>query len=388
MDQYSPRGTKAAAAGESVVIIIGAGLAGLSTAACLSRLSIPYIIIEREDCSASMWRKKAYDRLHLHLPKHFCELPHLPFPSAYPKYVPKDDYIRYIDDYACHFQISPLYMKRAEQAVYDEDENKWRVTVNDGSEEYRSRFLVVATGENTDPFMPHIEGLGTFSGKVVHSTAYRSGKEYVKKNVLVVGSGNSGMEIALDLANNDANTSIVIKSPIHVQSRRIVHAALVLGKYIPVPLLDLLIRFMSRIVYGNLTNYGISTPKEGPISMRIKYGKYPVIDVGTIDKIKRHEIQVLPAIASIQGNSILFSNGHSYAFDAIVLATGFRRSTTSWIKGDDYLFNEDGLPKPSYPNHWKGKNGLYCVGLARSGVYGIAADAENVANHINKLLLI
>lgn len=203
-------------------IIIGAGPSGIAAAASLSRLSLPYTILEREDCFASLWRKYAYDRLHLHLKKQYCELPHLPFPTGYPDYVPKDQFVRYLEDYVAHFGISPIYRRSVESAVYDGDAGKWRIMARDLSsggamEEYSCRFLVVASGETTNPFVPEVDGLGSFPGKVIHSTQYKSGKEFEDTSVLVVGSGNSGMEISLDLANHGARTSIVARSPVRGQ---------------------------------------------------------------------------------------------------------------------------------------------------------------------------
>ena len=203
---------------EQVAIIVGSGTSGLATAACLSQLSIPYIILEREDCFASLWKKYSYDRLHLHLVKKVCELPHMSFPSSYPTYVPKNMFIQYLDDYVSHFKISPMYQRNVEFAEYNEVSKTWFVKVRNANsgefEEYYAKFLVVATGENSNPYTPEIEGLDTFPGKVIHSTQFKSGKEFHNKNVLVVGSGNSGMEIALDLANHGAKTSIIVRSPV------------------------------------------------------------------------------------------------------------------------------------------------------------------------------
>lgn len=84
-------------------------------------------------------------------------------------------------------------------------------------EMFLGRFLVVATGEATNPYVPEIEGLSSFDGEVLHSTRFKSGVEFKNKNVLVVGSGNSGMEIALDLANHGARTSIIVRSPVNSQ---------------------------------------------------------------------------------------------------------------------------------------------------------------------------
>lgn len=205
---------------EQDVIVVGAGPSGLATAACLNNLSIPNIVLEREDCVASLWKKYSYDRLHLHLAKQFCELPLKPFPSTYPTYVSRDQFLRYLDDYVSHFKISPLYQRKVESAEYDEASKKWIVKArNLGSnsnemEEYSSKCLVVATGETTDAFIPQIEGLKNYVGDVIHTTQYKNGKLYENKNVLVVGAGNSGMEVAFDLSNYGAKTSIAVRSPV------------------------------------------------------------------------------------------------------------------------------------------------------------------------------
>ncbi|KAG2697273.1 hypothetical protein I3843_07G098100 [Carya illinoinensis] len=386
---------------QAVVIIVGAGPSGLATAACLTTQSIPYLLLEREDCFASLWQKYSYDRLHLHLRKQFCQLPHMSFPASFPTYVPKTLFVQYLDDYVSRFKINPLYQRNVVSAEYDDISKRWRVKAtninikasscsgdDDRVEEYTARFLVVATGEATDPYTPdQIEGLDKFTGEVLHSTQFKSGKDFQNKNVLVVGSGNSGLEIAVDLVNHGAKTSIVVRSPVHFLSREMVFLALVLLKHFEVGLVDSMMVMLSKLVYGDLSKYGIRRPEEGPFYMKAKCGKYPAIDVGAYKKIKSGEIQVLTAeIASTSGNNIQFKNGSSHTFDTIVFCTGFKRSTNSWLKGDDYLLSEEGLPKPRYPNHWKGKNGLYCVGLSRTGLYGASADAQNIADDIKSLL--
>lgn len=92
--------------GDQLTIIVGAGPSGLSTAACLNKLSLPYILLEREDCFASVWKKYSYDRLHLHLAKQFCELPFMQFPEAYPTYVSRNEFLRYfLSFFFFYFQL-------------------------------------------------------------------------------------------------------------------------------------------------------------------------------------------------------------------------------------------------------------------------------------------
>ncbi|PRQ40775.1 putative indole-3-pyruvate monooxygenase [Rosa chinensis] len=368
---------------EVEVVIVGAGPAGLATSACLNRLNISNVVLEREDCYASLWKNRTYDRLKLHLAKQFCELPYMPFPKNAPTYVPRKEFIQYLDTYVSTFKINPLYHRSVKAAFYDEDVEKWSVLVNNTKqgvqESYYGKSLVVATGENSEGYFPQTKGLGSFKGEIIHSSEYGNGKKYRGKNVLVVGGGNSGMEIAYDLLNFSANVSIVVRTPI-------VFIGMVLLKYLPVKVVDAIVMFLIKWKFGNLSKYGVQIPKMGPFYLKEAKGRSPIIDVGTIEKIKSGEIQVLPSITSIEGNEIRFENGYLKCYDAIVFATGYKSTVLKWLKGENNLFNDNGMPKKSFPNHWKSQNGLYCVGFSRRGLFGISQDAQNITNDINSSL--
>ncbi|KAM0940579.1 putative indole-3-pyruvate monooxygenase [Dioscorea sansibarensis] len=372
------------------VVIVGAGPAGLAVAACLNRFSIPNIIFEKEDCIASLWKKKSYDRLKLHLAKDFCSLPLMPHSKTTPTFIPKDQFIQYLDHYANHFMINPVFCTEVESAkcVINERSHKWvimtRNKITSEVHEHMSDFLIVATGENSEGITPEVAGLESFAGEVVHSSEYKSGTGFEGKRVLVVGSGNSGMEIAYDLSNFGAMTSISIRSPFHVMSKEMIYLGMVLVKYLPVKVVDALLVMLTRLKYGDLSKYGIVRPKDGPLTIKISTGKSAVIDVGTVHKIKTREIKVVKGLLSVSGNEVLFTDGKSYHFDAIVFATGYKSTANTWLKDGGCLLNEEGLPKQSFPKHWKGMNGVYCAGLARRGLDGVSMDAQNIANDINE----
>ncbi|XP_076915802.1 putative indole-3-pyruvate monooxygenase YUCCA10 [Bidens hawaiensis] len=340
---------------ETVVVIVGAGPAGIATSACLNLLSIPNIVLEKEDCYASLWQKKAYDRLKIHLAKNFCQLPHTAFPLSVPTFVPKNM-----------------------------TEQKWVITAKNRVlglvEEYVGEFLVVATCENSEGAIPNIYGLDNFKGLVIHSSEYENGKKFGDEKVLVVGAGNSGMEITYDLCNWGAQTSII-----HVFTKELVQLGMYLLKYIPCTFVDKTVLALSKFFYGDLYRYGIQRPCKRPFWLKKDTGRSHVIDVGTISKIKSREIEVMPAIKNIQDDHIKFTSGQERQYDAIVFATGFKSTVHKWLKDDGGLFNEKGMPKHKGPNHWKGEHGLYCVGFANAGLFGISNDAKNIANDIFQL---
>ncbi|KAH6758149.1 Flavin-binding monooxygenase family protein [Perilla frutescens var. frutescens] len=375
---------------KTTVVIVGAGPAGLATSACLNQKNIPNIVLEREDCAASLWRKRAYDRLKLHLAKEFCELPHMPFPPNAPTFVPKNVFVEYLDEYSSRFQISPLYHCIVVSATFDQGEDNWVIVAQDArsgtTEKWVAKFLVVATGENSEGSIPSILGLDSYKGEVLHSNGYDNGERFKEREVLVVGSGNSGMEIAFDLSNWGARTSIVIRSPVHILSENMVRLGMKLLAYLPVNVVDNLVIMLADMKHGNLSSYGIQRPKMGPFFLKKETGRSAVIDVGTVGKIRAGEIKVFPSIEMINGNQVEFSNGRSGNFDAIVFSTGYSSTVRRWLKDDGGLFGEDGMPMKKAKHHWKGENGLYCAGFARSGLFGISKDAKAIAQDINSIL--
>ncbi|XP_047087764.1 probable indole-3-pyruvate monooxygenase YUCCA10 [Lolium rigidum] len=373
-----------------VVLIVGAGPAGLATAACLTQLSIPYVIIEREDCSASLWRNRAYDRLKLHLAKEFCELPHMSYPADAPTYIPKALFVKYVDDYIECFNIQPKYLTSVESSTYDSEKKVWSIVAHDMAEckriNFTAKFLVVATGENSAENIPVIPGLQNFPGETIHSSRYKSGKSFSGKSVLVIGSGNSGMEIAYDLATHGVNTSIVVRSPIHVMTKELIRLGMTLAHHLPLNLVDKLLVTGAKFMFGDLSRHGITMPNMGPMMLKSKTGRSAVIDVGTVGLIKNGIIQVQGSISKIMGNTVKFQSGDEISFDAIVFATGYKSTANMWLKNGESMLNDNGLPTKEYPNHWKGENGLYCAGLARRGLAGITADAKNIANDIKSMI--
>lgn len=197
-------------------IVVGAGPSGLAVSACLADAGVPVTVLEKSDCVASLWRHRTYDRLKLHLPKKFCELPLMGFPKELPKYPSKERFVAYMEAYAASFAIQPRFGTEVLNAEFDSTVGGWRVRTR--GEELVSRWLVVATGENAEPVMPDTS-TAVFGGRVIHTCDYKSGADFEGQKVLVVGCGNSGMEVSLDLCRHDARPYMVVRNTVSQLSR-------------------------------------------------------------------------------------------------------------------------------------------------------------------------
>ncbi|KAE8806768.1 putative indole-3-pyruvate monooxygenase YUCCA4 [Hordeum vulgare] len=353
----------------SGALIVGAGPSGLAAAACLAARGVPATVLERSDSLAFTWRHRMYDRLALHLPKHFCELPLLPFPAEYPTYPCKDQFVAYMEAYAAAAGVAPRFGASVEEAAFDASVGAWAVRLA-GGEVLMTRWLVVATGENAEPHVPDFPGMRQFAGRVLHTCDYKCGEEFAGEKVLVVGCGNSGMEV-----------HVLPKEMLGVSTFGI---AMALLKWLPVQLVDRFILAAARLTLGNTSQLGLRRPKTGPIELKNLTGRTPVLDVGTLDHIKSGKIKVVGAVKEVTRRGARLADGkEEEQFDAIILATGYRSNVPSWLKDGGDVFTREGTPKTPFPDGWKGRNGLYTVGFSQRGLLGASSDALCVARDIH-----
>ncbi|XP_026661133.1 indole-3-pyruvate monooxygenase YUCCA2-like [Phoenix dactylifera] len=374
-------------------VIVGAGPSGLAVAACLKEKGVPSVVLERSHCIASLWQLKTYDRLHLHLPKQYCELPLMAFPSYFPTYPTKEQFVAYLEAYASRFDIRPVFDRMVVSAEYDERIRLWRVRTRgaeeEGVEEYVTRWLVAATGENAEAVVPDIDGMEDFNGTIMHTSLYKRGDMFEGKKVLVVGCGNSGMEVCLDLCNHNALPYIVARDSVHILPREMLGwstfgLSMWLLKWLPMRTVDSFLLLASRLMLGDTARFGLRRPRLGPLELKSLSGKTPVLDVGTLAKIKSGDVKVRPAIKRLTGRGAEFVDGRLEDFDAIVLATGYKSNVPSWLKEREFFSEKDGLPRKPFPNGWKGKQGLYAVGFTRRGLMGASMDARRIAHDIEQ----
>ena len=317
---------------EPTTLIIGAGPAGLAVAGRLRQAGVPFEVIEKSGCVGNAWHEH-YDRLQLHTVKELSHLPGLPFPSHYPRYVPRRLLADYYRDYAAHFAIAPRFGQEA--TAVTRDRAGWKTSTAEGLE-LRSRHVVIATGGNRLPHRPSFADERSFSGPIIHSRSYRNAEPFAGKRVLVVGLGNTGAEIALDLCDRGVEAAVSVRGPVNIVPRDVLGrptqlTALALAK-LPARLGDLIGVLLRRLTVGDLTRYGLRTPDIPPAAQLRLYGRTPVIDLGTLARIKEGRIRVYPAIDRFVPDGVRFADGRQAPFDAVILATGYRPGVADLLR--------------------------------------------------------
>jgi cation diffusion facilitator CzcD-associated flavoprotein CzcO len=369
---------------ESDTIIVGAGPAGLAAGAELRRAGIPFVMLERAERVGESWHHH-YDRLHLHTPKRHSALPHLPFPRQYPTYPSRRQVIDYLEDYAKVFELRPEFGHEVQRCVRGDD-GMWEVRTN--ADIYRARHLVIATGWIREPNVPRWSGMETFPGPVVHTRDYVNGEPFRGSRVLVVGFGNSGAEVALDLVEHGARCAIAVRGKVNVIPRDLLGIPIIvfalLWRPFPARLADAMNALTLRLAVGSLAALGLEKRHDGPFTQIAESRQIPVIDVGTLARIRAGEIAVRRGVQSFEDALVRFTDGTSGRFDAVVLATGFTTGLSRILT--DYTAVLDAQGSPRAHGREAGVPGLYFTGFdpGRAGLLRqIGIEARQIARAIS-----
>lgn len=356
-------------------LIIGAGPAGLAMAGRFSAADIPYEILEQSDRVAVAWHNH-YDRLHLHTVKQLSALPHMDFPDEYPTYVSRVQLVEYFENYIEKFNISPHF--NSEVKNIERKDDSWVVTTQNDKTIHADN-VIIATGVNRNMNIPEWEGKKEFVGSIVHSRQYKNPKIYKGKKVLVIGMGNTGAEIALDLSEHNVETHIAVRGevgliPRDVNGQPVQLTAKKLDK-LPFGLGDWLGTQIRKVIIGDMSKYGLRVSKMHPAAQLKETGKTPVIDIGTVKAIKQGKIKVHLGIQEFTNAGVVFTNGHEESFDAVILATGYKADVQEYLKATEGLLDQNNLPKEKIG---KGeRSGLYFLGYDNyklGGIFGTIRD--------------
>ncbi len=367
----------------SQTIVVGAGPAGLAVGACLKHAGIPCMMLEQSDRVGSAWHRH-YDRLHLHTDKRNSGLPFLPFPKEYPKYPSRSQVIAYLESYAQQFQLDIKFHQQVTSAHYEDA--LWEVPTQNNL--YHSKNLVVATGYTREPFLPTWPGQGSFKGVLMHSSQYKNGEPFRGKKVLVVGFGNSGGEIAIDLWEQGAQVGLSVRGAVNVIPRDLLGIPIlsigILQSKLPASVADAINAPILRLTIGDITRYGLRKLPYGPITQIRRDARIPLIDVGTLKLIKSGEITVYEGIKEFTEDGVIFTDEKQAQFDAVILATGYRPQVNEILNGiSAAVYDENG--KPFSSGCETGLPGLYFCGyyVAPTGMFReIGIEARQISASI------
>jgi putative flavoprotein involved in K+ transport len=308
------------------VIVIGAGPAGLAAAAVLKDAGIPALVVEKTHDVAASWRRH-YDRLHLHTVRWLSNLPGYRFSASHGRWVSRDGVIRYLEGYVRHHALDVRTGVEVRGLERDEAADEWVLATPAG--ELRARYVVVATGYNHTPVLPDWPGRDGFEGKLIHGQDYRNPEPYRGKDVLVVGSGNTGAEIAVDLVEGGAErVRIAVRTPPAISLREAngmpSQVTGLLLRHLPLPIADRLAAGSARMIIGDLSEYGLP-PAPKPITRAVKEDVIPILDVGLVKMVKERRVEVVAGVTGFDGPDVLLADGSRVQPDAVIACAGYAR---------------------------------------------------------------
>ena len=336
-------------------LIIGAGQAGLATAYHLKNTGLKFLLLEAREKPQGSW-PTYYPSLKLFSPAGFSSLPGFPFPGSKDRYPSRDEVSQYLQDYAQHFQFP---IQTGSKVVRVKPAAEGFQVLTQGGETLHARSVVVASGPFNRPHLPTFPGQEQFTGHILHSSQYQRWESLAGKRVVVVGAGNSAVQIACELAQH-ATVTLATRESIRFAPQTV----LGLDFHHYLSLID-------RLPLGHLLSLGNS-------SLVFDTGKYrQVIEAGTPDQ--------RPVFRAFSPSGVQWADGNTEQIDAVIFATGF-------LPNLPFLEGTGALDVQGRPVQKHGVSltvlGLYFVGLSgqrtlsSASLRGVGRDAQVVTRHL------
>ena len=324
-------------------VVAGAGPAGLAAAAMLSKRGFEVLVLERADAVGARWRTR-YEPLRLNTARAFSTLPGYRIPRRYGRYPRRDDFLAYLERYAQHHRLRVRFGTALERVDREED-GSWGLETSAGS--LLARYVVVATGYDAVPKLPEIPGAGHYSGELLHASDFRDTKPYRGREVLIVGAGNTGVDIAGHLIAAGAQVSLALRTPPNIFPREwlgmpLQAAAIALDR-LPAKVGDTGGFLLQRLIFGNLTRYGIPRAPEG---FQTKFRRTLVgaaVDDGFVAALKSGRTRIVAPLERFEGAEVVLVDGSRLRPHAVICATGYHRGLEA-IVGHLGVLRPDGIP--------------------------------------------
>ena len=314
------------------VCVIGAGISGLTSVKALAERGIDFDAFEIGSSIGGNWRYEndngrsaAYASLHVDTSKGRFAFSDHPMPKAWPAYLHHSQVLTYLEGYAERFGLVDQITFRTEVVCVRPVEHLWDVTIRDldsGIEEIRTyAAVVVANGHHWSPNMPETEG--PFTGEIVHAQSYRTPEPYIGKDVVIVGVGNTGVDLASELSWYARSVTLSTRSGAHILPRYLFGRPVDqwstrASSRLPVSVQRTIYRAMLFASRGRQSSYGFPTP-EGPL-----LAQHPTVNQDLLRLVKDGQITVKRGISRTTDDAVVFVDGSSSPADAIIYATGYR----------------------------------------------------------------
>ena len=340
-----------------MIIVIGAGASGLAAAAERARAGEGVVVLERAEIGA-VWAGR-YDRLHLHTVRWLSGLPGYAIPRRFGKWPARDRVAEYLALYAAFHELDVRIGVEVERV--DREDERWVVTTPNGP--LGADRVVIATGFSNVPFTPDWPGADTV--EITHSATYRNAAPFRDRRVLVVGTGNSGAEIAVDLAEGGASEVMLsVRTPPGIVRRDTLGVPSQLfgiaSSHLPAAVADRIAAGIRRVAIPDLESLGLPAPAR-PYSAFLERRVIPIVDVGLAAAVKQRSVRVVPAVASFEAGVAVLADGSRVAVDAVVAATGFRTGLEPLV-GHLGVLDERGRPLVRDVEEPAAAPGLHFVG--------------------------
>ncbi|MFI1938556.1 flavin-containing monooxygenase [Streptomyces purpureus] len=372
------------------VYVIGAGPGGLAVAAALRRRGVRAVVLEKSDAVGASWRGH-YDRLRLHTTRRLSALPGMPIPRSFGRWVSRDNLMRYLETYADLHELEIVTgvevsrVERAEPSGQPGSRGPEWVLHATGGRRLTGRAVVVATGYNHTPRLPEWPGLPSYEGEFLHASSYRNAAPYAGKDVLVVGVGNTGAEIAVDLAEGGAaRVRLAIRTAPHIVRRSTAgwpaQRSGILVRRLPAWFVDRAGAVLGRISVPDLSERGLPRPETGLLS-RARQGAVPVQDVGLIAAVRTGRVEPVAAVEAFKDGKVVLTDGEHLAPDVVIAATGYEQALEGLV-GHLGVLDERGRPLAHGGRSPAGAPGLHFTGFTNpiSGMLReLAIDARKIA---------
>jgi putative flavoprotein involved in K+ transport len=369
------------------VVVAGAGAAGLAAAGRLKAAGIPAVIIEKSGAVGASWRRR-YDSLRLNTLRWMSDLPGYRMHRQYGRWPSRDEWVAYLERYAGHHDLDVRF--ETELRRVDRDDGGWSVDTSRGRMETEN--VVIAIGFDHDPQMPTWPGMDGFPGEILHSSAYRNPEPFKGKDVLVVGPGNTGSEIAHELVRGGARrVRASMRTPPNIVNREqfglpILNILAAATQWQPVRVFDANARFAQRLLFGDLSKYGIPRSPYGFAENIYDRAVAPIVDDGFIDAVKRGEIGLLPVIERFEGSEVVLVDGRRLEPDVVIACTGFERGLEP-IVGHLGVLTDDGRPQATGGKPDPRVPGLYFIGYTAKPAGQLREfkfDSKRIARSISR----